>query len=191
MLLCWLTPARFVTFTIVNRNMRKNRCFSFHFLFWWTFRCVVRKTSRPNVVRGLLFTVLTWIERIAIVMFWSFVLCTPHKNTRVHYYYCCWKVFHFTTDAAAIFLFLLFFFAFFIIIIIRCYRTFSLARTHPSAKWHATIFVWFIHSLLSLSFSWFFILHLLRELVHVGHCSELTIFYSVRHFSLKCFVCSR
>lgn len=41
-------------------------------------------------------------SRIAIVVFWCFVFCTPHQNTRVHYYYCCWKVFHSLLDAATI-----------------------------------------------------------------------------------------
>lgn len=80
-------------------------------------------------------------SRIAIVVFWCFVFCTPHQNTRVHYYYCCWKVFHSLLDAATIpataraffFVSVCSMYAFFIIII-RCYRTFSLAHTHPE-KW--------------------------------------------------------
>lgn len=80
-------------------------------------------------------------SRIAIVVFWCFVFCTPHQNTRVHYYYCCWKVFHSLLDAATIpataraffFVSVCSMYAFFIIII-RCYRTFLLAHTHPE-KW--------------------------------------------------------
>lgn len=99
-------------------------------------------------------------------MFWCFVLCTPHQNTRVHYCYCCWKVFH---SSAAIFfallsfhvvcvcIFFLLFFAFFIIII-RCYRTFSLAHTHPSwKKWRDDFsfsLFYFIFTLLLSFVSW-------------------------------------
>lgn len=57
--------------------------------------------------------------------------------------------------------------------------------TRIPAKMTRRFFVWFILSLFFSSSSLF----IAPSLLH--HCSQLTIFHSIRHFTLKCFVYSR
>lgn len=115
-------------------------------------------------------------------MFWCFVLCLVYTTSKYTTtllllllksisFHCCY-FFPFV-------LFFSFILRVFFIIIIRCYRTFSLAHTHPSwSKWRDDFsFGLFFLLLLLLLFPFS---HLYGCSAHTQHhCSQLTIFHSL------------